>query len=211
MSLYVAFEGPKGSGKSTALDHVARELARRVPVAVLCPTRPMPQSHPLELLARAPGIRCWDPFLERLYAARSNWAARRVSDASLVLGDRSVLTSLATRWDGRDGGRAVAARVRRLEPHIPTPDHVVLFDAPLPVLVARTRRRCRRYGRRDETPARLAHAVDAYAQIERNATEIGLGRVRWHHVDASQSAERVAAAALAIVESLWTPSRWEHP
>lgn len=202
--LYIVFEGPKGSGKSTAFDRVVAELrARRVSVSTLCPTRPMPPSSMWERFARAPLVSSSDWFRERLYARRSQHAARvsRSQRASVILGDRSRLTSYVTRWNAASltARRACKSRVDRHEPFIGDPDHVLVFDAPLELLVQRTEARGRRYGLVDESPARLQAAREAYEDVREHAAALGMGAVKWHRLDASKPAHAVAADALALV------------
>src|SRR5690606_30581333 len=95
-----------------------------------------------------------DALREQLYAARSNFHAARVpADAPLVLGDRSILTSYATRWDRLPAQRRAAhiAQVDALEHRIGRPDHVIYLSLPEPQLLARLRARSeRRYGLDDQ-------------------------------------------------------------
>lgn len=202
--VYIAFEGPKGSGKTTAFEAVVRALT--FPVRLLCPTRPTDRDTWIERLARAGWTERCDRLRERLYAARSNHAARRarLDEPGVVLGDRSLFTSIVTRWvpETPETRRRVVERVRRLEHHIRLPDHVVYFDTPLEVLLDRLARRQRSYGRRDESPARLAAALAAYGDLRRHAGDLGLSGVRWHVLDASVEQQEIAARALAVVSAL---------
>lgn len=201
--MYVALEGPKGSGKSTAWSAVVKALrARGIAVEFLCPTRPIEPPTLVERLSGCGPLTACDWFRERLYAARSNFHARRAGRAAgLLLGDRSKLTSYATRWDGRtlDTRRASVRRVDCLEPTIASPDHVLYLDAPLEVLVERVRRRGRDYGRLDESPARLAAQRAAYSELQRYSAELGLENVRWHRVDASREPEAVSGACAEVL------------
>lgn len=52
LPLYIAIEAPKGVGKNTLIERLAQRLRDYgVSVVLLCPTRPIPQPHPLEALA----------------------------------------------------------------------------------------------------------------------------------------------------------------
>jgi thymidylate kinase len=209
--MYIALEGPKGSGKSTAWRTLIYALrARGIAVEFLCPTRPIDPPCLIERLSRCWPLRGCDLFRERLYAARSNFHARRSGGAQgLVLGDRSKLTSYVTRWDGRthDTRRASIRRVDRLESLISLPDHVLYLDAPLGVLVERVRRRGRDYGQVDETPSRLAAQRAAYAELERRGPELGLANVRWHHIDAACPPDAVSAACAEVLLQLTNEDR----
>ncbi|WP_349618220.1 hypothetical protein [Azotobacter salinestris] len=183
---YIAIEGPKGCGKSTLLQRLPQRLRDYgLRVAMLCPTRPIPEPHPLERLA----VGCDDDALrERLYAARSNYHARRVTqDAELILGDRSILTSYATRWDRAPAGqkRQHIERVNALENLIGLPDHVIQLNVPDAQLLTRLQvRHGRDYGKYDETPARLRSVLTAYREMRECGRELGLGSIVWHDIDA---------------------------
>lgn len=187
MSTYIAIEGPKGCGKSSLLERLPQRLRDfGLTVAMLCPTRPIPGQHPLERLAAGSDD---DALRERLYAARSNYHAMQVpQDARLILGDRSILTSYATRWERAPAGqkRGYIERVDAMEYLIGLPDHVIQLNVPEEHLLARLQaRRERDYGRHDETPERLRSVLAAYREMRECGSELGLGSIVWHDIDAS--------------------------
>jgi len=188
--MYIAIEGLKGAGKSTLIMHLQPWLeARGVVFSVLCPTQPMPEDHELEKRAMRCEYSDADGFRETLYAARSNYHARRVSFTQpLVLGDRSIFTSFATRWQRVEsmGMANYVSSVRQLEGNIPYPDHVILLSLPDDVLLARLASRQRDYGLEDECISRLEAAKTAYAELEKNADVLGFAKTHWHHVDSHQ-------------------------
>jgi thymidylate kinase len=197
---YIVLEGPKGCGKSTLYERLCREFKHRgVAFTPLCPTRPGEGA--LESLARVGVLSDWDTFRERLYAARSNFHARRARGSEVVMGDRSILTSYVTRWNGASAGhrRATLARVRRLEHEISLPDHVLYLHAPVALLRARIAARPRDYGHYDETVTRLTTVTAAYDDLRRYAPELGLSSIRWHELDATRPPDEVLADALATI------------
>lgn len=201
MSTYIAIEGPKGCGKSTLLERLPQRLRDYgVTVALLCPTRPIPGPHPLERLAAGSDD---DALRERLYAARSNYHARRVpQDARLILGDRSILTSYATRWERAPAGqkRQYIARVDALEYLIGLPDHVIQLNVPEAHLLARLQaRHGRDYGRHDETPERLRSVLAAYRELRDCGSGLGLGSIVWHDIDAGAPPAVVLARVVVQV------------
>jgi thymidylate kinase len=189
--MYIAFEGIKGAGKSTLLDALcARLQAEGVNFCLLTPTRPVPGIHVMEWLARWPWLREHDGFRRCLYAWRSNRHAAAV-DAScpLVLGDRSVLTSLVTRWPESGDRSAFVSAVRRREHVISWPDRVIYLHLPLSVVEGRLSRRCRDYGRRDECELRLSAAVRAYGELAADGVVWGLpSSLVWEWCDAARPA-----------------------
>lgn len=199
--MYIAIEGPKGCGKSTLLAHLPQRLRDYgVSVALLCPTRPIPLPHPLEQAAAGSAD---DALREQLYAARSNYHAARVDrDATLILGDRSILTSYATRWERALAGqkRQWIERVDAMENRIGLPDQVIQLHVPQERLLARLQdRRERDYGKLDETPERLRAVLRAYRELREQSAALGLGGIVWHDIDASTSPERVLARVVVRI------------
>ncbi len=202
--MYIAIEGLKGTGKTTLLDRLPERLrlaGQRV--ELLCPTRPLAADDPVEQAAAGAQD---DRLRELLYAARSNHHAAQANwDTPLILGDRSILTSYATRWDRFSHAERskVIARVDALEWRIRRPDHVVLLDVPLAELQARLRARTqRRYGRQDETPERLQSAWSAYLEMQERADDLGLQAICWHRVDARGTPSQVLASVESLILSL---------
>jgi len=143
------------------------------------------------------------------YARRSDRMASEVPRrTSLVIGDRSIVTSYVTRWDEKDPIASMDA-VDRLERRIPLPDHIVLLDVPVVEALRRIEHRPRRrYGCRDECGDRLSAAADRYRLLARNPSSFGLGGVSWHVVNASRSLNCVAAEVTDLVYQLTSKDRY---
>ena len=189
--MYIAIEGLKGTGKSTLVDNLQSWLqAKGIDYDLLCPTRPMPEDHWLEQKAKLPQFTHHDEFHELLYTARSHYHAQRADfNKSLVLGDRSIFTSLATRWHRTEtvGMANYVADVRSKERHLHLPEHVIMLRLPIEMLMQRLQARdTRNYGRQDECMARLLETEQAYAALETHANMLGYGHVQWHHIESNQ-------------------------
>lgn len=202
--MYIAIEGLKGSGKSTLLERLPSSLqVFGLQAEMLCPTRSLGEGHPLE---HAWASSQSDDAREQLYAARSNVRAAQTDwDAPLILGDRSILTSYATRWERFSYAERIRGidLVDALEWRIRRPDHVLFLDVPLSDLLARLGARTERsYGRQDETPARLASAHSAYLEMQERAEELGLHGIRWHRIDARGTPQQVLAITVQLILSL---------
>ena len=157
--MYIAIEGLKGTGKSTLLQALIPHLqilcdSQQQRLAVLCPTTPIPQHHPLEAqVGKHPHN---DDYVRQLYAARSNYHAACTDwSADLIISDRSILTSLAVRWHDADNAGMTSdehyQQVRQQEYQISIPDMVIQLDAPNATLLERYSARGRQYGQHEET------------------------------------------------------------
>lgn len=96
--MYIAIEGTKGTGKSTLLENLEHKLQQEgIDFQMFAPTKAMPKDTWWE---KAYADHCQDDvYLDSLYTARANYHASKIDfNASLVLGDRSMLTSFVTRW-----------------------------------------------------------------------------------------------------------------
>ncbi|RFP64358.1 hypothetical protein D0N36_14305 [Hymenobacter lapidiphilus] len=187
--MYICLEGLKGCGKSTLLGR-ARQLltTRQVSFDLVAPTSsaPLERSWTERMSAWAPCLRRLDAWNERLYADRSRYATEAGQwQRPLVLGDRSIVTSYATRWHKWADPHQCVSRVNTLEAHLPAPDHIILLDLDPGQAWERAQARQRTYGQCDETLPRLRQAREAYEQIRR----FGIPRLRhtqWHVLDAGQ-------------------------
>ncbi len=94
----------------------------------------MSANEPLEQLLRRGGEGD-DALVEAVYAARSTHHALAAESGrlDLVLGDRSLFTSLSTRWHQHDPHHPHdhISRVRSREPVLRFPDHVLYLQTPL--------------------------------------------------------------------------------
>jgi thymidylate kinase len=207
--MYICLEGLKGSGKSTLLTAAQQLLtAQRVAYGLVALTRAVPeaQSWPERLSARLPCLRRLDAWNDYLYTCRANHAAAQAEwDQPLVLGDRSIVTSYATRWRKWGSPQRCIARVDSLETQVPAPDHVILLEVEPVVAWQRARERARIYGQQDETLQRLTEAREAYEQIP----TFGIARLaatHWHRLDANQTPALVFRDWVRLMRELTPPT-----
>ena len=185
--MYIVLEGVKGTGKSTLLEHLQVWLwTHGMDFVPLSPTRPMPAHLWWEQAANEGQYQQQDDFLQALYAARSNYHARHCDlTHRLILGDRSILTSLATRWHIHEDKAAYCQQVRAMESVIPWPDHVIWLDCPDETLMGRFKQRQRCYGQQDETLMRLQQVRQAYQDLQQHTGTL-IPAMYWHCLDSSQ-------------------------
>ena len=213
---YIVIEGVKGVGKGTVLNLVRQALEKcGIRALALNPTQALASGHYWEQIDQALPLRHLDWWKERLYAARSQVHSHRVYEdleqynqaqqkVDVILGDRSILTSLVTRWPQEDSlDHVVSAykRVRELESSIPLPDQVIYLDADLDTINERLHGRDRSYGLEDETQARISEAMQAYHHLASLAS-IGnqpFAHIQWTYLDASQTLECTVNKVLELL------------
>ena len=134
--LYIAIEGLDGSGKSTLVDNLSCKLSHDK--RILQVARPTKSIEGLDSLLerinmRYPTLSRNDIFRIFLYAERSRNATRHIDwSKGLILGDRSIVTSYATRWRRILGSRQMSLLlVNIIESSIPAPDHILFLQLPL--------------------------------------------------------------------------------
>lgn len=203
--MYICLEGLKGCGKSTLLSAAHQFLStQQVPFGTVAPTRAIPaaQSWQERLSVRVPCLRRFDAWNEYLYAQRASYAASSAEwQHPLVLGDRCIVTSYATRWRKWGQPQHCIERVDRLEARVPVPDHVILLDVDPVVAWERALARQRTYGQHDESLPRLQEAREAYHQI----ASFGIPRLvgtQWHVLNANQPASAVFQDWVHLMQQL---------
>jgi thymidylate kinase len=138
-----------------------------------------------------------------VYARRSNWAALNTNwSKSLVLGDRSIVTSYVTRWRKWLNSPSLSIRtVDLLESAIPAPDLVFYLDAPHELLMERLQSRGRAIDI-DETPKRSMAMRKAYDEIiVDNLRPSRLANTRFVRIPVSRgrSPEDIASEIVATI------------
>lgn len=213
--MYIAIEGLKGVGKSTLLDALCERLnAENVRFSLLAPTRPLASESWVEAIAkRGAFLRKYDVFCRYLYRYRSNQHAR-LTDWSqpLILGDRSIFTSLVTRWPTNNSHTQTAyiKKTKAQEHVIAWPDEMIYLEMPLNELLVRLQNRCRDYGQHDECLERLIMAQQAYYQLQYQKSGLDvLSQVRWRNINANQPANVLLEEVYALIKSR-CPQAWPN-
>ncbi|MCH7306282.1 deoxynucleoside kinase [Acinetobacter sp. NIPH 1869] len=201
--MYIAIEGIKGAGKSTLLAQLSQQLKQEgVEFSTFNPTRPMPQNQWWE---QAYGD--WqhnDAFISELYTARANYHALQTDfNQPLVLGDRSILTSIVTRWQSHQHDiHSYIQQILAQEYAVPIPDLVLYLDISLESACQRLQNRQRDYGLYDETAQRLQQTKQAYTQLFMWKNEIGLKNVQIQCFDTNQTCSQLFQQVLKYVKNI---------
>ena len=221
---YIAIEGVKGVGKGTVLKEVKQALKRLgIHALELNPTQALASDHHWEQLDQALPLRQFDWWKEGLYAARSQLHSDGVyqelkllnqqsSQVDLILGDRSIFTSLVTRWPKHSSASEIMRayrRVRSLESLIPLPNQVIYLETDLTTLSQRLQGRERAYGLEDETQARLMEAMQAYQELASLKVD-PFEQVNWLTLDASQALEVTVQQVLDVLIGLTGKQQTAH-
>lgn len=211
--MYIVIEGLKGVGKSTLLDALCLRLKQEnVRFSLVTPTRPLPRFCLAEWLAKHCRLLMrYDVFRRYLYAYRSNQHARQADwNQPLILGDRSILTSLVTRWPNDNPVQQFQyiRQIKAQEHEIPWPDEVIYLQMPLQPLLLRLQCRQRDYGKQDECVERLSLAFEAYQDLQHKGKYLGVpSGLDWSIVNANQSPEEVLEQVYALLKAR-CPKAW---
>lgn len=198
---YIAIEGIKGVGKSTVLSMLLRRL-HMFPHVSINPTSRVSQFSWMEFLDQHLPLRRFDRWTRALYANRSNgqvYQAQEQVDALLeegvcpqfILGDRSILTSITTRWhQGKENPEEYYNTIRKEERLIPIPKYVLYMHASMETICSRISARKRYYGASDEQPKRLKAAHETYMKLKDGVLR-PLREIKWHMISAESHPEQV--------------------
>ena len=181
--MYIAIEGIKGIGKSTLMDKLQNHLQyQHLAFTVACPTRPLKDGSVAEwCYNNFPCLFASDTAKELLYAHRSNVVAKQTDwNLPLIIGDRSIVTSYATRLWKYGSPIKQIQRVDALEPLMPAPDAVIYLKADITCVLSRIRKRVARYyGKEDERPEKLVQDTKAYEYIMQENPAQRLTKTNW--------------------------------
>ncbi len=194
MSLFIVFEGPEGSGKTTQIRLLQRAL-EQAGRAVLCTREPggTPIGEQIRHVLHAMDNRAMLPITEALLysAARAQHVGEVIRPAlqrgEIVVCDRYAYSTLAYQGDGRGLDREMLHQLTRWATDGLEPDLVVYLDLEVSEGLRRKRQDPEgEWNRMDELDVAFHRAVRA-GYLRMAASD----RARWLVVDAAQSVEIV--------------------
>jgi thymidylate kinase len=204
--MYIAIEGIKGVGKSTLMCKLQSYLEHQhLSFTVACPTKPVKDGSVAEwCYNNFPCLFTSDTARELLYAHRSNVVAKITDwNTPLIIGDRSIVTSYATRFWRYSNPIRQIQRVDALEPLLPAPEAIIYLKADIGCVLPRIKNRVsRKYGKEDECPEKLFQDTLAYEYIMQRKPAHRLNKTNWLEVDATQNPERVFENTIHIINEL---------
>ncbi len=200
--MYIALEGVKGSGKSTLFNALTNYLNKNdIKYRTACPTAQISNNNIIELFFKKfSSLRNFDGINELLYAFRSNYTALKILNYNgLIIGDRSIITTYAYRWNKFTDKTRFMKRVNLLEPLIPTPDYVIYLDVKAEKAVERINKRPKRnYGLKDEKYDNIKEVLDVYKQLIVYPIE-RIKNVHWHIIDANNDFDYVFNESIKFI------------
>lgn len=205
--VYICVEGLDGSGKSTVISDLEKELkSDGINVEVIYPTKVLKKNENKFLektYERISLFRKSRIYRAILYADRSNSAAKETNwNKKLILGDRSIITSYVVSWsDTKLLNKLKFFRVNLLEREIYAPDHVVFIDVSYNKLNERLNIRSDKRDI-DETFERSQKMKRAYTSFMKNNDVKRIKDVRWHVINGDASKEEVLVNVKKLVQEI---------
>lgn len=196
--VYICLEGLKGAGKTTVFDLLLKKMEQNnIDFTTVAPTKMSEKSNFFERkLIKNPQLKESRFFRIFLYAQRSNYAAKNAQwNKQLILGERSLMTSYATKWEESKFKTWWNISVINLfERKIRAPDFVIYIDVPHDVLNLRIENR-KKERDIDDTPVRLVQMEEAYKKLSEKKIP-RISKTEWQIVSGNQPLE-------AVVESVY--------
>jgi dTMP kinase len=202
--LFISFEGPDGSGKSTQ----ARLLAERLrgegrPVLESVEPGGSPIGQQIRRILLDPANQELDPVAELLlmFAARAQnveqWILPALSQGKIVISDRFTDSSIAYQGSGRGLGWETVLELDRIACHGLKPDLTICIDIDTETGLARALARGGSETRLEEQAIEFHHKVrEAYHELARREPQ------RFHLVDGGGAPEAIAEKVWAQVSTL---------
>ena len=206
--VYICLEGLKGAGKTTVFNLLVKKLEQNnVDFTTVAPTKMSKASNFFERqLMENPHLKENRFFRIFLYAQRSNYAAQQAQwDKQLILGERSLMTSYATKWERSKLKTWWNLKViNLLENKIKAPDYVIYIEVPHEVLRLRIETRDKERDL-DDTPIRLLQMEEAYLRLRKKNKIARIENTKWQTVLGDQPLEIVVddvyEAVIKIMQS----------
>ncbi len=212
---YIAFEGLKGSGKSTVLKEVYQYLNEQdIEYHLFNITKAGDLNHELEKQALDPLQRESDDFNKQLYHYRALYHYQSLLDQQvdphkdLIVGDRSIITAVVTRW------HMVNHQINRHQDYINDllreqnvfiPDYVFYLDITIDeVLKRQAYRRShegRNYGLHEETKDSLEKVLQAYHFLI-DQTPQQFKNIKWIKINANQTLTKVVQDVIHEIQKI---------
>jgi len=193
--LFITFEGPDGSGKSTQARMLAEHLrgdGRHVLETVEPGGTPIGQQ--IRRILLDPANQDLTPVSELLlmFAARAQnveqWILPALDQGKIVISDRFTDSSIAYQGAGRGLGREIVLELDRIACHGLVPDLTICIDIDIETGLARARARGGSDTRLEEQALEFHHKVrEAYHQLARSEPQ------RFHLIDGCGTPEAIAA------------------
>jgi dTMP kinase len=205
--VFITFEGPDGSGKSTQMRLLAERLRKaghRILESVEPGGTPIGRQIRRILLDPANQELCATAELLLMFAARAQnveqWILPALAEGKIVLSDRFTDSTVAYQGAGRNLGIETVMEIDRIACHGVVPDLTLVIDIDAEAGLARAHRR-----NRSHTGAKESRIDEQAVEFHRKVREA-------YHLLAAREPQRVRlidgnAAPEVIAESVWEAVR----
>jgi dTMP kinase len=222
--IFVALEGPDGSGKSSMIAEIRRHLTARGKTATFAQDPGgTPIGQQIRKVLLAPENRAMCPLTELLLyvASRSQLVAEVIEPAlargELVIADRYYLSTLVYQGVAGAVPEPVLRQVVTLGINNIMPDHIILLDVPAEVGLSRLQRERDRVEEKgliffEEVRRRYLEFVDALPPepppsrvvdlVSHRAHQTKASHPQCHVVDASRSILEVTKSVLDLIDEI---------
>lgn len=204
-SAYICLEGLKGAGKTTLFNLLVSRLKETdIDFSTVSPTRSSGNDYFVErLFLKFPSLKNRRFARIFLYAHRSNYASENADwNRRLILGERSLTTSYATKWSESSFLTWLnIGIINLLENKIKTPDYVIYIDVPHDILRDRIKKRDKERDM-DDTDTRLKQMEKAYFQMMDNCKIKRISNVKWVKISGIGDPETIADKVYELVNQL---------
>ena len=212
--VYICLEGLKGAGKTTIFNNLVTKLREKeVDFSTVSPTRSSGNVHLIErLMKKFPSLKSKRLPRIFLYAHRSNYAAAHANwNKPLILGERSIATSFATKWSHSSiRTQFNFGIINLLENKIRTPDYVIYIDVPHDILRERIDSRDKERDM-DDSVSRLKEMEEAYLQMMNHCQIKRMSNVKWIQVSGVGSPESICGNILELITQLSNLEKNKEP
>ncbi|MEW9053428.1 MAG: hypothetical protein AB2392_19870 [Neobacillus sp.] len=212
--VYICLEGIKGAGKTTVFNNLVSKLRENnVEFSTVSPTRSSGEVHFIErLFKKYPSLKSKRLPRIFLYGHRSNYAAINANwNMPLILGERSIATSYATKWSHSSIRNWLNfGIINVMENKIRTPDYVIYIDVPHDILKDRIESRDKERDM-DDSVTRLKEMEEAYMEMMINCKIKRMSNVKWIRVSGVESPDAVCDNILELITQLSNSEKTKEP
>lgn len=200
---YIALEGIKGTGKTTIMHRIMKsDIAHKLTCFPI--TAPLPPHDQIEKLFKGkPKLQENDAFIEQLFLHRALVHHQNAIQTSRhLLGDRSILTAIVTRWEKWNDPTFTIQRVLEQYKQIQKPNVYILLENPIEKSIENIATRIAKpTGSKDEKEDILIRANEIYRTLlTEGEYSSKIGKAEIIRLDTNNDLNNISAEILEIIK-----------